>query len=128
MAIARKYENTAVSDIDAREANDPRISLSRKQCETEGNWGPSAQIAKENRGCFNRYLDGSSVRITAKSFYAHLRNLANAPPRKVRQPLTRFKPRRRERTPQELAALQRVSERHVEEGQKRREAKIADRV
>jgi hypothetical protein len=88
-------KNPAVTDINAVEAADPRKLLSRKECQVAGNWGQSTQIAKEAGGVLHRVLVGTSVRITAKSFYAHLRDLAAAPPRKARQPKTMFKPRRR---------------------------------
>jgi hypothetical protein len=72
----------------------------------------------------NRYVDGSSVRITARSFYQHLIDLANAPPRQGRKPSgTSFQKKIRPRTEAELAGLARANtQRHEEkEARKRRE-------
>jgi hypothetical protein len=98
-------ETPAAADIRAKEKADSRTSLTRKQCQDEGNWGPTTQIKKENRGVLHRYLDGSVVRIPAASFYAHLIDLASAPAKKVRQPAKRYQKRPRPRTPQELEGL-----------------------
>jgi hypothetical protein len=117
-------DTPAAADIRAVEAADPRKSLSRKECQTEGNWGASSQRVKEQSGVLHRYLDGSSVRITAKSFYTHLIDLANAPPRQGRKASsTSFQKKPRVRTPRELAALRRANtQRHEEKlARKRRE-------
>jgi hypothetical protein len=117
-------DTPAAVDIRAREAADKRVSLSRNECQVEGGWGASSQRLKERSGALHRYLDGSSVRITAKSFYAHLIDLANAPPRRGRKPSgTSFQKKPRVRTPQELAALRRANtQRHEEKlARKRRE-------
>ena len=71
-------ENPAVADIDAREAADPSVLKSRKQCQTEGGWGQTTQIAKEYSSDLHRVNVGMSVKITSKSFYQHLRDLASA--------------------------------------------------
>ncbi len=120
------FENQAVSDIRAKQAADPRVSMTRKQCQTEGNWGQTTQIAKENRGVLRRYLDGLNVRITTKSFYEHLIALASAPAKKARQPSTRFgQRRRRQPTPQELEGLKIGNAKRKAEAQARREAKAS---
>jgi hypothetical protein len=125
MTTTHHSENPAIADIDAREAADPRVALTNRQCEIEGGWGPTTQRKKQAEGCLNIYRDGTRVMNTAKSFYAHLRDLASAPQQKVRQPKTMFKPRRRERTPQELAALRRANDGRHQEAQRRREAKTS---
>ena len=105
----------AAADIRAREAADKRISLSRKECMTEGGWGASSQRLKE-QGALHRFLDGSSVRITTRSFYAHLIALANAPPRQGRKPSgTSFQKKKRQPTPAELDGLARANQRRHEE-------------
>jgi hypothetical protein len=118
-------ENPAIADIDAREAADPRVALTNRQCEIEGGWGPTTQRKKQADGCLNVYRNGTRVMNTAKSFYAHLRDLANAPPRKVRQPKTMFKLRPRPRTEAELRGLAERNRQHSETARKRREAKVA---
>ena len=76
MTTAPDHENPAVADIRAREAADRRVSLSNKECCDEGGWRPSSQRVKVQNRVLHRYLDGSSVRITARSFYQHLIDLA----------------------------------------------------
>ena len=106
MTTAYENDTPAAADIRAREAADKRISLSNKECCDEGGWGASSQRVKVQSGTLHRYVDGSSVRITAKSFYAHLIALANAPARQGRRPsTTSFQKQSRPRTPQELAGL-----------------------
>ena len=106
MKTAPDHDTPAAADIRAREAADKRISLSNKECCDEGGWGASSQRVKVQSGALHRYVDGSSVRITAKSFYAHLIALANAPARQGRKPsTTSFQKQSRPRTPQELAGL-----------------------
>jgi hypothetical protein len=83
-------ENPAVADILAQQAADRRVSLSRQECQIAGGWGATSQIEKENKGKLHRYLDGSRIRVTTASFYAHLIELASAEPRKVRVPPKRF--------------------------------------
>jgi hypothetical protein len=109
-------DTPAAADIRAVEAADLRKSLSRLQCQTEGGWGASSQRLKERAGVLHRYLDGSSVRITAKSFYAHLIDLANAPARQGRKPsVTSFQRKKRQPTPAELDGLKRGNaQRHKE--------------
>jgi hypothetical protein len=117
-------ENPAVAALRRRKAEDPRALLTRKQCETAGNWGQSTQISKEAAGDLHRVLDGVIVKVTAESFYNHLIALASAPPRKARQPSARFS-RRRDPTPQELAGLRRANEARAKEARRRREDKAA---
>jgi hypothetical protein len=130
MTSAHDCDTPAAADIRALEAADPRKSLSRKECQTEGNWGASSQRVKEQSGVLHRYLDGSSVRITAKSFYAHLIDLANLPQRQGRKPSgTSFQKKPRTRTPAELEGLKRNEGRHEEKiARERREDKQATRV
>ena len=119
-------ENPAVADIKARQAADRRVSLSPKECQTEGGWGESTYRAKVASGALHRYLDGARVRITAASFYGHQIELASgAPDKKVRQPASRFQKAVRPRTPQELAALQRANAASHEAKQRREAAKVA---
>jgi hypothetical protein len=123
-------DTLAASDIRAREAADRRISLSRRECLLEGGWGASSQRQKEQSGALHRFLDGSSVRITTKSFYAHLVSLANAAPRQGRKPSkTTFQPKKRQPTPAELEGLRRANDaRHQEKVRKCGEAKAAVRA
>ncbi len=79
-AYAVAGDTPAAADIRAREAADKRASLSRNECQIEGNWGSTSQRAKEAAGKLHQYYDDSSVRITARSFYQHLIDLANAAP------------------------------------------------
>jgi hypothetical protein len=128
MTPTDNHDTPAAAALRRQKAADPRKLISRNDCETEGGWGQSTQFAKEASGVLHRVNVGLRVMVTAESFWDHLIDLANAPQRKLRQPRTMFKPRRREPTPQELAALRRANERSAEEAQKRREAKQADRV
>ena len=118
------HDTPAAVDIRAREAADKRISLSRKECQVEGGWAASSQRVKERSGVLHRYLDGSAVRITAKSFYAHLIDLANAPSRQGRKPSgTSFQKKRRAPTERELEGLRKGNEQRAAEAQQRREAR-----
>ena len=129
MKTAHDYENPAVADIRAREAADKRVSLSPKECQIEGNFGASSFRLKVKNGLLHRYLDGSSVRITAKSFYAHLIALANAPARQGRKPSkTSFQKHPRPRTEAELRGLEIGNQRRREEAQLRKGAKQAARA
>ena len=85
-----------------------------------GGWGQTTQLTKEKRGILHAYLDGASVRVTTRSLYTHLLELASAPLRKVRQPPSRFKHKPRVPTPQELEALRRGNERRRREAEERR--------
>jgi hypothetical protein len=115
-------DNPVVADIRARQKADRRASLSRKDCQLEGGWGQSTQIAKENQNLLRRYVDGSRIRITSQSFYEHLLALASAAPKKVRMPATRFA-RHRDPTPAELDGLKRGNEARAKEARRRREDK-----
>ena len=126
--IMSTSENPAVADIDAREAADPSVLKSRKQCQTEGGWGQTTQIAKEDSSALHRVNVGMSVKITSKSFYQHLRDLASAQPRKLRQPSARYQKRPRERTAAELRGLQIGNAQRAEQARKRREAKAGARA
>ena len=114
--------STAVDDIKAKWAADPSASKSRRQCMEAGAWGLTTQIAKERRGVLRTYTDGASVRITTQSLYEHLVELASAPVRKVRQPVTRFQRKRRDPTPQELEALKRANAARKREAAARRKS------
>jgi hypothetical protein len=103
------HENLAVADIKAKWAADPSASKSRRQCMEIGGWGQTTQLEKEKRGVLRTYTDGASVRVTTKSLYEHLIELASVPIRKVRQPAARFQRKRRDPTPQELEALKRAN-------------------
>ena len=76
MTNSHEHENQAVADLKAREAADPRVTLTRRECQVGGGWGQTSQIAKENSGVLHRVVDGTIVRITAASFYRHLIDLA----------------------------------------------------
>jgi hypothetical protein len=117
------HDTPAAADIRVCEVADKRISLSNKECQDEGGWGPSSQRVKVQNGVLHRYLDGSSVRITARSFYQHLIDLANAPPRQGRKPSgTSFQNKRRAPTERELEGLRKGNEQRAAEAQQRREA------
>jgi hypothetical protein len=104
-------DTPAAADIRVREMADKCASMSRKECQDEGNWGPSTQRLKEQSGVLHRYLDGSAVRITTRSFYQHLIDLANAPRRQGRKPSrTSFKKQRREPTEAERAGLRKAND------------------
>jgi hypothetical protein len=122
-----------VADIKRRQAADARVMLTRRQCQQEGNWGPTSQITKENAGALDSVLDGSVRKITAASFYRHLIKLAirshpPAGPVKARQPAARYQKHRREPTPQELEGLRRGNAKRAAEAKQRKEAKAAARV
>lgn len=101
--------NPAVADIKAKWAADPSASKSRRQCMEIGGWGQTTQIAKEKRGVLRTYLDGASVRVTSKSLYRHLVELASVPIHKVRRPAARFQRKRRNPTEAELEGLRRAN-------------------
>jgi hypothetical protein len=118
-------ENQTVRDIRAKEKADHRVSMSRIECQIAGGWGATSQIEKENKGKLRRYLDGSRVRITSRSFYEHLIELAGAGPGRVRQPVKRFTARKHVPTQKELEGLRRGNERRAEEAKKRRKAEAS---
>ena len=98
-----------VADIKRRQATDSRVMLTRRQCQQEGNWGPTSQITKENAGALDSVLDGSVRKITAASFYRHLIELAirshpPAGPVKARQPAARYQRRCPRREPRRCRA------------------------
>jgi hypothetical protein len=79
---------------------------------------------KVENGVLHRYLDGSSVRITARSFYQHLIDLASAPPRQGRKPsTTSFQKQSRPRTEAELEGLRKAKAVRAREAELRREGK-----
>jgi hypothetical protein len=125
MATAHDHKKPAVADIDALEAANPHALLTRKQCQTIGNWAATSQMMKEASGALHRVNVGMRVMITAPSFFGHLRALASAEQKKLRQLRTMFRRRPRERTPQELEGLRRGNEGRHQAAQKRREAKAA---
>ena len=107
-------------------------SLSRKELQEWGGWGPTRQIALEESGELESWLDGVLRRISTPSFCKRLIAVAlttyplDGPELKARQPSARYQKRRRNPTPQEIDALQRANRR--EEAQQRREARTAARV
>ena len=65
---------------------------------------------------------GPRCGITARSFYQHLIDLANAPPRQGRKPSgTSFQKQSRPRTEAELEGLRKANERRAHEAQQRRD-------
>ena len=68
----------------------------------EGGWKASTQDLKEKVGALHRVNVGLRVMITAKSFWDHLIDLANDPPKRLRRRERCSKSDRRPRTPQEL--------------------------
>jgi hypothetical protein len=120
-----------VHDLISAYVAEPAPSLSRKGSQTRGNWGPSTQIAKENRGDLDSYLDGAVRRITAASLYRHLIALviasrtADGEPVKARYPTRRYRPRVRPRTQAELDGLAKANEGRRLAAQARREAKAS---
>ena len=120
------HDTPAAADIRAREAADKRVSLSDKDCQNEGSWGATSQRAKRKSGVLHAYCDGSSIRTTTRSFYQHLIDLANAPPRQGRKPSgTSFQKQSRPRTEAELEGLRKANERRAREAEQRREGKVA---
>ena len=89
MTTASESDTPAAADIRAREAADKRISLSNKECCDEGGWRPkqpAGEGTERRLAPLSRRL--ARCRITARSFYQHLIDLACAPPRQGRKPST----------------------------------------
>jgi hypothetical protein len=121
MPTVYDHDTPAAADIRAREAADKRASLSPKECQIEGNFGASSFRLKVQNGVLHRYLDGSSVRITARSFYQHLIDLANAPARQGRKASsTTFQKKIRPRTGAELRGLKVGNDRRHDEAEARK--------
>jgi hypothetical protein len=125
-----------VVDIRERQANDPRIGVSRKvTCEMLG-VSATREIQLEALGELHSYLDGGSRRVLTSSIYGRLVKLAVAsnplgePPATVRRPIGRYRSSERApraRTPNELRGLMIANERRAEEARQRREARIQAR-
>jgi hypothetical protein len=102
-------------------------TMSRKECERNGGWGPTQEIALEGSGQLESFLDGAKRRITTKSFVRRMIALAIATypldgsERKARQPAARFQKAARPRTEAELAGLAKGNAAR-REGKQRREA------
>jgi len=81
-----------IADIDVREANDPRVVVSRKDAMVMLGVKQTKLLELEGAGILRSFLDGASRRISAASIYDRLRALAvashplNAEPAKVRRP------------------------------------------
>ena len=81
-----------IADIDLKEANDPRVVVSRKEAMLMLGVKQTKLIELEAAGILRSFLDGASRRISAASIYGRLRALAvashplNAEPAKVRRP------------------------------------------
>ena len=111
--------------------NQPSFSLTRREEQALSGHGATRQQSLEESGVLVSYADGSIRRITTRSIarrqiaLAILSHPIDGPTLKIRQPSARFKPRRREPTPQELEGLRRGNAKRAEEARKRREAKIS---
>jgi hypothetical protein len=79
-----------IAAIRERQAEDPRMFMSRLNSCDEGGWKMTTQLEKEKRGLLHVIRDGGSVKVSTASFCAHLIWLASQPPRKVRQPPSRY--------------------------------------
>ena len=121
------HDTPAAATLRRQKAADPRKLLSNRDCMLAGGWGQTTQMSKVASGVLHQVEVGLRVMVTAKSFWDHLIDLANAPQKKLRQPKTMFKPRPRPRTSQELEGLRIGNERRAEEARKRREAKAPAR-
>ena len=129
MTTALDHNDTpAAAALRRQKAADQRKLLSNKDCMLEGNWGQSTQTSKVNSGALHRVNVGLRVMVTAESFWDHLIDLANAPQKKLRQPKTMFKPRRREPTPQELRGLEIGNAKRAADAAARRGAKASERA
>jgi hypothetical protein len=117
-------------DVRARFAAEKRVALTRSDCMTIGGWKLSTQINKERRGILPSFLDGVGRRITARSLYQHLIDLAvtshpaGAPPAKARARQTAGTFRRRPFVPNEaqLEGLRQGNARRAAAARARREA------
>jgi hypothetical protein len=106
-------------------------TMSRKECERAGGWGPTRQISLEGNDELESFLDGSLRRITTKSFVRRMIALAimtyplDGSERKARQPRGRFEKTVRPRTEGELEGLRKANAARAREAEQRREAKVA---
>jgi hypothetical protein len=81
-----------IADIDLKEANDPRVVVTRKEAMLMLGVKQTKLLELEAAGILRSFLDGASRRISAASIYGRLRALAvashplNAEPAKVRRP------------------------------------------
>ena len=123
-------DTPAAADIRAREAADKRISLSRKECMTEGGWGASSQRLKEQTAPCTAISTVPRSGSPPARFTQHLIDLANAPPRQGRKPsATSFQKKKRQPTPAELDGLKRANNaRHEEKVQRGGRPRQAVRV
>ena len=101
--------NPAVDDIKTKWAADPSASKSRRQCMEIGDWEQATQLREREAWRFADIPRRRIVRVTSDLLYRHLVELASVPITKVRQPAARFQRKRRDPTPQELAALKRAN-------------------
>jgi hypothetical protein len=92
--------NAIIADLLMSYAAETRITLTRADCISRGGWSLSTQLNKEKAGYLLSILDGVSRRITARSFYQHLIDLAisshplNAPAARARSRQTKTSFRR----------------------------------
>jgi len=105
-------------------------SLSRRESQELGGWGPTRQINLEESGELESFLDGSLRRISTASFCRRLIAVAilthplDGPERRARQSLIRYRTHRKP-TPQELEGLRRGNARRATEAQQRRKTGAA---
>ena len=109
-------------------------TMSRKECERAGGWGPTRQIALENAGELESFLDGSKRRVPTPSFVRRMIALAlmtyplGEAERKARLPRERFQKAARPRTEAELEGLRKANAKRASEAEQRREASKVARV
>jgi hypothetical protein len=114
--------------------HEPRFGIPRKEGMALFGHELTRQLAIENAGELQTFLDGGRRLITADSIAIRMIALAllshpvDGPTLKVRLPPGRYQKRPRPRTPQELEGLRAGNERRAEEARRRREAKTAARV
>jgi hypothetical protein len=124
-----------VADICDRFAADRRFSLTRADCKEVGGWKQSTQILKEKSGVLSSILDGAIRRITTRSLYQHLVDLAVAsypvggPPARARsrQSKTRFRAKPFVPSGAQLEGLRRGNAQRAAEAKARREAMPGER-
>jgi hypothetical protein len=116
---------------------EPRFGIPRKEVMALFGHGMTRQLVIEADSEVQTFLDGGKRLITADSVairmiaLALLSHPAGGPPLKIRQPPGRYRKRRREPTPAELAGLAKGNEGRrlkAQEDQRHREAKAAARV
>ena len=120
-----------VADLLARYVAEPGVTLTRNDCVARGRWSLSTQLNKEKAGHLLSILDGVARRVTVRSFYQHLVDLAIAshplggPAARARPRQTKSAFRRKPHLPNEaqLAALQRANTERAAEARARRGAR-----